>query len=245
MTVSEDTDNYPIAPPPIISATLVQRPRRPGMWRFAGTALIVWGVVGMVLLALFFNGLAGPISDVNDMAASLAAQRTAAVAAIDHAKTTIEKTATGVRGLDTSLADAKAAIDRASGIATNVSTTMSGLADKMQLQIFGLQPLAGLSSGFSDAATQLNGLSTDLSTIGQSLAANQDDAQAVAQSLDDLSSSLADFTTAVNAGPQLDDVAKSLDSLRIGILALLAWLGALAIGAVAAGIGCWVVARGE
>lgn len=245
MTVSEDTDNYPIAPPPIISATLVQRPRRPGIWRIAGTALIVWGVVGMVLLALFFNGLAGPISDLNDMAASLAAQRTAAVAAIDRAKTTIDKTATGVRGMETSLADAKAAIDRSSGIATNVAATMSGLADKMQIQIFGLQPLAGLSSGFSDAATQLGGLSTDLSTIGQSLDANRDDAQAVAQSLDDLSSSLADFKTAVNAGPQLEDVAKSLDSLRIGILALLAWLGALAVGAVAAGIGCWVVARGE
>jgi hypothetical protein len=115
----------------------------------------------------------------------------------------------------------------------------------MQVSIFGLQPLAGLSSGFSDAATQLDGLSTDLTTIGQSLDSNRDDAQAVAQSLDDLSSSLTDLKTAVSAGPQLDDVAKSLDSLRIGILALLAWLGALAIGAVVAGIGCFVVARGE
>jgi len=245
MTVSEDTDNYPIAPPPIIAATLIQRPRRPGLWRAAGTLLIIWGVVGMVLLALFFNGFAGPISDINNMAASLEQQRAAGVAAIEKAKTTIDKTATGVRGMDTSLADAKAAIDRASGIATNVGNTMSGLASAMQIQIFGLQPLASLSSGFSDASTQLQGLSTDLATIGTSLDSNRDDAQAVAQSLDDLSSSLNDFKTAVNGGPQLDDVAKSLDSLRIGILALLAWLGALAIGAVAAGIGCFVVARGE
>src|SRR3954454_5090784 len=245
MTVSEDTDNYPIAPPPIIAATLIQRPRRAGIWRVAGGVLIVWGVVGMVLLALFFNGLAGPISELNNMAASLETQRTAALAAIDNARTTIDKTASGVRGMDTSLADAKAAVDRSSGIATNVASTMSGLAEQMQIQIFGLQPLAGLSSGFSDAATPLGGLSTDLSTIGESLDANRDDAQAVAQSLDDLSSSLTDFRTAVNAGPQLDDVARSLDSLRIGILALLAWLGALAIGAVAAGIGCFVMARGE
>jgi uncharacterized protein YoxC len=245
MTVSEDTDNYPIAPPPIITATLVQRPRRPGVWRIGGTFLIAWGVVGMVLLALFFNGLAGPIADINDMAASIATQRAAALAAIDNAKTTIDKTATGVRGMETSLADAKAATDRAAGLATNLGTSMSGLADAMQVNIFGLQPLAGLSSGFSDTATQLGGLSTDLSTIGESLDSNRDDAQAVAQSLDDLSTSLGDFRTAVNSGPQLNDVAKSLDSLRIGILALLAWLGALAIFAVVAGIGCFVVARGE
>jgi hypothetical protein len=245
MTVSEDTDNYPIAPPPIIATTLVQRTRRPGAWRAVGAALIAWGVVGIVLLALFFNGMAGPIADINSMADSLAAQRAAAVTAIDKAKDTIDQTATGVRGMDTSLADAKAATDRASSIATDVGTTMSDLATKMQIEIFGLQPLAGLSSGFSNAATQLGGLSTDLAAIGESLDANRDDAQAVAQSLDDLSTALTDFRTAVNGGPQLDDVAHSLDSLRIGILALLAWLGVLAIGAVVAGIGCFVVARGE
>jgi hypothetical protein len=122
---------------------------------------------------------------------------------------------------------------------------MADLADKMNISILGLQPLAGLSPGFSNAATQLSGLSTDLATIGQSLDSNRDDAQAVAQSLDELSVSLGEFKTAVNAGPQLDDVAGSLDSLRIGILALLAWLGVLAIGAVVAGIGCFVVARSE
>jgi hypothetical protein len=244
MTVSEDTDNYPIAPPPII-VTTVERRRRPGAWRIAGTALIAWGVVGLVLLALFFNGLAGPISELNTMAASLEAQRTAALEAIDSARATIDQTALGVRGMDTSLGEAKAAVDRASSIATGVGETMSGLAQGMQVSIFGIQPLAGLSSGFSNAATQLGGLSTDLASVGQALDSNRDDAQAVAQSLDDLSSALTDFRTAVNSGPQIDDVVRSLDSLRIGILALLAWLGALALGAVAAGIGCWVVARGD
>jgi hypothetical protein len=244
MTVSEDTDNYPISPPPII-VTQVERRRRPGLWRAVGTALIAWGVVGIVLLALFFNGFAGPISDLNTMADSLEAQRTAALEAIDSARDTIDQTAVGVRGMDTSLADAKAAVDRASGIATDVGETMGGLAQAMQVTIFGLQPLAGLSTGFSDAATQLGGLSTDLATIGESLDANRDDAVAVAASLDDLSSALTDFRTAVDAGPQLDDVARSIDSLRMGILALLAWLGALAVGSVAAGIGCWVAARGD
>ena len=245
MTVSEDTDSYPIAPPPIIAATLVQRPRRPGMWRVAGTALIAWGIVGMVLLTLFFSGLAAPLADINNMATSLDTQRTAALEALDSARETIDKTAVGVRGMDSSLADAKAAIDRASSIASSIGSTMGGLADAMQITIFGLQPLSGLSGGFSDAETQLGGLATDLETIGQSLDANRDDAQAVAESLDGLSTALADFGEAVNAGPQLDDVVRSLDSLRIGILALLAWLGALAVGAIAAGIGCFVVARGD
>jgi uncharacterized phage infection (PIP) family protein YhgE len=244
MTVSEDTDNYPIAPPPII-VTNVERRRRPGPLRIAGTVLIAWGVVGLVLLALFFNGLAGPISELNTMAANLEAQRTAALEAIDSARATIDQTAIGVRGMDTSLGDAKAAVDRASSIATNVGDTMAGLAQQMQITIFGIQPLAGLSGGFSDAATQLGGLSADLGAIGESLDANRDDAVAVAQSLDDLSSALTDFRTAVNSGPQIEKVVRSLDSLRIGILALLAWLGALALGAVAAGIGCWIVARGD
>ena len=102
-------------------------------------------------------------------------------------RATIDKTATGVRGMDTSLGDAKAAVDRASSIATGVGDTMGGLAQAMQVNIFGLQPLAGLSGGFTDAATQLGGAVDRPGRIGASLDSNRDDAAAVAQSLDDLS----------------------------------------------------------
>ena len=102
----------------------------------------------------------------------------------------------------------------------------------------------GLAGGFTNSAAQLTELSTDLGIIGNSLNSNRNDAVMVATSLDGLGASLDKLRDAVASGPHLDQATKALDTVRMGILALLIWLGVLAVGAILAGVGCWVVARG-
>lgn len=220
-----------------------RRRRRRTAWRLIGLALIAYGLVGVGLLAVLGTALAAPIRDLGSISTSVENQRTAALDALRSASATVRAAADGVDGMDTSLGDAKAAIDRSSSIATNVAASMTQLADSMGLTIFGVQPLIGLQPGFSQNAAQLMLLAQDLGTIGQALDANRDDALAVATSLDALGTSLDELTDAVAAGPDLEVATASLDSVRLGVVAILVWLGVLAVGSIAAGAGCFWYAR--
>jgi len=204
-----------------------------------GLALLGYGVSGLIVLGIAANTLAAPIAQLDAITASVEAQRTAALQSIESASEMVDQTGAAVRGMDQSLADAKAATDRSSSIALGVAASMNQLADAMTLTLFGVQPLIGLEPGFSSSATQLALLATDLSTIGQALDSNRQDALTVAASLDQLATSLDALKTAVSAGPELGGIGASLDSFRMGVLALVVWLAILAIGSILAGLGCW------
>ncbi len=222
-----------------VSAITERRRRRRGAWRPVGLGLIAYGVIGLFLLGSVWTALAAPITQLDSITSSVEAQRTAALDSLERASDTIDRTADAINGMDQSLADAKAATDRSSGIATGVATSMSQLADSMTLTIFGIQPLIGLQPGFANSAGQLNLLADDLKTISTALDSNRGDALTVAQSLGELSGSLLRLTDAVRAGPHLELAAASVDTVRVGILALLAWLAVLALGSIGAGVGCW------
>jgi hypothetical protein len=226
-----------------VAAITQRRRRRRGAWRLLGIGLIAYGVIGLVVLGLVGTALAAPIKQLDSITSSVEEQRTAALDSLERASDTIDRTADAVRGMDLSLADAKAATDRSSGIAIGVATSMNQLADSMTLTIFGVQPLISLQPGFASSASQLNLLADDLKTISTALESNRGDALTVAQSLGELSTSLERLTTAVRAGPHLELAAASVDTVRLGVLALLAWLAVLALGSIGAGVGCWWYAR--
>ena len=238
-----DTADPPIAAPAVEAITRRQRRRR-RLLRVIGSGLIAYGAVGLLLLAVVGSAVAAPINELGDIATSVEEQRTAALDALRAAGETIDQTASAVQGMDASLAEAKAATDRASTISTGVATSMAQLASAMSLTIFGVQPLIGLQPGFADSSAQLTLLALDLTSIGAALEANRDDTVLVGQSLQALSESLDALRTAVGAGPQLEAAAASIDALRLGVLALLVWLGVLALGSILAGAACWMVARG-
>jgi uncharacterized protein YoxC len=231
--------NYKTAGSAAVAAITERRRRRRGAWQLLGLVLIAYGVIGLVLLSMVGTALAAPITQLDSITNTVEAQRTAALDSLERASDTIDRTADAVNGMDQSLADAKAATDRSSDIAVGVATSMTQLADSMTLTIFGVQPLIGLQPGFANSASQLNLLADDLKTISTALESNRGDALTVAQSLGELSGSLSRLTTAVRAGPHLELASASVDTVRVGVLALLAWLAVLALGAIGAGAGCW------
>ena len=237
------TDDEAVSAPLTVAAVARRRRRQRRTLRVIGSALLVYGVIGLILLGVFGSVLAAPISDIDEISRSVEQQRVAALDSLEQATETVNLTADAVRGMDTSLTDARAATDRASTIALGVSTSMSQLANSMSITIFGIQPLVGLAEGFNQSSTQLSLLATDLASIGAALESNRDDAAAVAVNLDGLGVALDRLETAVRAGPDLTGAAGSLEAVRVGILGLIVWLGVLAVGCVVAGLGCWWVAR--
>jgi hypothetical protein len=226
-------------PPPSPAAEAIalrgtQRRRR--RMRLVGGGLIAYGVVGIVILAAIGSVIGRPLDQAAELSVAIEDQRRAALDSLDQATTTIDQTASGVRGMDPSLGQAKAATDHASAISLGVATNMFELSRAMSISIFGTQPLIGLSTGFDQTGQQLQLLSADIAAIGAALDANRDDVATVGTSLDELSDSVEQLETSLREGPRLAISPGTLDGIRLAILAVLGWMLVLALGAVAAGL---------
>jgi len=211
--------------------------------RLLGSALIGYGLAGTVLLAVLVGMVAPPLDEVAELADSVGEQRSAALEALDEAATTARETAIAVRNVDSSLAQARAATDRAAGLSAGVGRSMRELAAAMAIDVFGIQPLIGLAPSFETSAGNLDLLAGDLTAIGLALEGSRTDSQTVAAGMDDLAGAIGDLRASVAASPDLSQAVAALEPLRVGLLALLAWLLVAALGCVVAGFACWWASR--
>jgi len=231
--------------PAAVSAAAVARAEtgRRRRLRLLGTILIAYGVLGIALFVGVAFAVEQPIDEAGRLTVSIEGQRGAALESLEEASRTIDETAAGVRGMDSSLGQAKAATDRAAQLSEGVALTMYGLRDAMSIDFFGTQPLIGLAANFDLAGQQLELLGQDVAAIGEALEGNREDVLVVAESMDRLGDSVATLTDSVRDGPALEVSSDALAGMRIGLYAVLAWMVALAVGCVIAGLGCWLAAR--
>jgi phage-related protein len=210
------------------------RPRHPRL-RVLGFALAAYGLVGLFLFAFVAVAINRPLERAHALSASVEQQRLALVETLGQAQQTLDGMSEGVGGMDTSLADAKAATDRASGLTTGLASSMFGLRDAMSLSIFGAQPLIGLASGFDSSGQQLTALGADLTAIGASLDTNRSDVATTRANLADLATAVGKLTTMVSDSPGVEISTASLDAIRLAVYAICGWLAVVAIGCVVAG----------
>jgi hypothetical protein len=204
--------------------------------RVVGVALALYGIVGIIVFVVVALGVARPLDRARQLSQSVDTDRAAVVQSLTQAETTIRQMSTGVGRMDTSLGDAKAAIDRASTISHGVATSMFGLRDAMNVSIFGAQPLSSLSGSFDTSGQNLDALGDDISSIGTSLDANRADAVTTSQNLGALADSVHTLTGTVAAGPSVAISTSTLDEIKLAIYAVAAWLVLLAVGCLAAGL---------
>jgi hypothetical protein len=141
----------------------------------------------------------------------------------------------GVNRMDTSLADARAATDRASAISRNIAFSMYQLRDAMTISVFGVQPFVGLAAGFDSTGQQLDLLGADLTTIGASLDTNRGDVITTSANLAELADSVGELTALVRDGPAVDISSATLDAIRLAVYAICGWLILFAAGCVLGG----------
>ena len=199
--------------------------RRHRRLRLLGLGLAAYGVVGLVLFVVVAVAVNRPLERAHTLSVAL-----------DQERAALEDMSLGVSGVDTSLGDAKAATDRAAGIATSLATSMFGLRDSMNISIFGAQPLASLASGFDNAGQQITSLSTELATIGTSLNDNRSSVSVTSTDLAKLALSLGQLTTLVRDSPDVEISTASLDAIRIAVYAICGWLAVFALGCVFGGL---------
>jgi hypothetical protein len=215
-------------------------PERPGRrrprLRLFGLVLALYGLVGLGLFIVVAVAINQPLERAHALSVSIDEQRTQLVATMTQAQTTLQHMSLGVAGVDQSLADGKAATDRAAGIATSLASSMFGLRDAMSISIFGAQPLASLAASFDSTGQQITSLSSELTTIGTSLDANRTAVTTTSHDLTDLAESLGQLTTLVAASPDVEISTANLDAIRLAVYAIGGWLAVFALGCVIGGL---------
>jgi hypothetical protein len=182
-----------------------------------GTALMAFGVVGLLLLAACLAAVVMSVVPLVNGAAALEEQRSGAVALIGPAADALEATATTAEHAGASLGTSVAA-------ARDAASVTGQLADA-------LQGLAAFSSAFGDTASRSRTLSEDLSSTANALAQNQLDSAATAAQLRTLADRLHELgeTLGTAASPPPNALAGVAVPLALGlVILLLLWLAVIA-----------------
>ena len=207
--------------------------------RILGVALCVYGLVGIVIFAGVAVAVARPLERAKQLSGSLEQQRTALVASLSQAETTIRGMSTSAANVNASLGTATTAVDHAVTASHDLATSMYGLRDAMSTAILGAQPFLGLAGGFDTTGQNLDQLGVDLTTISTALDTNAADVSTTAQNLSDLADTVGALAVSVRDGPVLSISPGTLDAMRLAVYAVTGWLVIFALGCLVAGI--WLV----
>jgi hypothetical protein len=187
--------------------------------RRVAIGLVIYGVVGLVLVvAAIVGGWSG------------IAQIDAAVGSAAEASETLESVGDAFAGFDASLETAGKSAEDAAAASRNASSTATRLADAMGLNIFGAQPLLPLANDFRRQATDLRVVADDLDALGGSLAKDRAEVKRIHDHVRVLSAKIRGFGNPAGG-----------TGIAVLLVALLLWLGAQAVAALAVGI--WLLRR--
>jgi hypothetical protein len=189
--------------------------------RRAGTALVAFGGIGLVVLAACVVALLVALVPLANEAAMLEQQRASAVELIGPAADALETTATTAQNAGVSLGQSVAAARDAASVTGQLADALGGLS--------------AFSSAFADTAARSRTLSDDLTRTATALSQNQADAATAASQLRSLADQLRQLSGSVggaNASPASSLAGVALP-LAIALVALaLVWQGGIAVACI-------------
>ncbi len=199
--------------------------------------LIAYGLVGLVVAAV---GLGSTVW-VNGRISSL---RTDAEATVARAASTLQLSATLLRGASTTVrsfsetADqARQAVAAAAVTITEVQSDLSGLEAQLRsVNIFGATPLSSSADAVGRITASMDGLDTQIPIVADGLAGNRDALAANAASLGGLADNITAFAASLSPGPAPDSLGDVQRVIAITLLMFAAWSFVPAVGALALGL---------
>jgi hypothetical protein len=206
-----------------------------GSRRRIGGALIAYGVVGVVLAALVAAaGLYGALR-LDDALARVEAERAELAA-------TVAAAADALAGVITTMDASRPGVDRLtslttqlSGVAGDIGTAADDLASRMDVNVLGFQPFAGLGDQMSAIGGQVRGVAAELEAMGPAVAAVGSGTAGISTSLVTLQARLAAVSQRIDALGPFDQTGRILAIGLVLVVLLDLWLAIPAVTAIVVG----------
>jgi hypothetical protein len=202
--------------------------------RRAGTALLAFGVIGIVLAGVIALALVGTAIATRDLDARLEADQVRLAETLDELAVTTAAAVRSIENASRTLGTSAISVDHAREVLEELASATDSLAGSLGITIFGNQPFAGTAERFRTFSDRVRVFSEDATGIAASLTTNSDDLTALAERVTLMEDQLNDYAERVAGSERIGQIGTwiALSVLLGGLLA--AWL------AVAAGACAWV-----
>ncbi len=208
-----------------------------GGLRRLSRGLIACGLIGLVVAAIGFGGMVW----VNGRISSLRGETEANVARL---ATTMELTATVLRGASTTAESFRATVDQsaqavssAAVTATEVRSDLSALEAQLRsVSFLGATPLSSSADAVGRIAASMEGLDTRLSVIADGLKGDRNALAGNATSLGQLGASTEALAARLGSGVEQDSLGDVQLVIAVTLLVFAAWSFVPAVGALVLGV---------
>jgi hypothetical protein len=201
--------------------------------RRAGTTMLVFGVIGVVLAGFIALALVGTAIAARDLDERLVADQARLAETLDELATTTAAVVTSMDNAAATLEASSASVLHARDVLDALATATTSLADGLEISILGSQPFAGAAARFRTFSEQVAIFREDASGIADRLTANAEDMSALAVRVGSTEARLRDYAERIAENTRIGAIGTwiAVGVLLGGLLA--AWL------AVAAGACAW------
>lgn len=197
--------------------------------RRLGTALLAFGLVGVILAGMTALGLLAGAFAARTLDDRLTADQAQLVTTLDQVTTTVGRLAdTTAHGGDT-LAATGQALGSARDVLDELAATSDELSTSLDVSILGQRPFAGAAARFANLAQRVRLFRDDAARLSTTVATNTVDVRSVADDIGRLETRLQDLSTRLKG---LDGAGDTVGILVAGIL-----IGGLLVAWVAVGAG--------
>jgi hypothetical protein len=202
--------------------------------RRAGTAMLLFGVIGIALAGLIALALIGTAIAARDLDERLMSEQAQLAETIDELATTTAAVVTSMDNAAATLETSSASILHARDVLDALASATTSLADGLEISILGSQPFAGAAARFRTFSEQVAIFREDAAGISDRLTTNADDMSALAVRVEAMETRLRDYADRIAESTRIGAVGTWIAAgvLLGGLLAT--WL------AVAAGVCAWV-----
>jgi hypothetical protein len=203
--------------------------------RRLGNGLVWFGAVGLVVTVVLAVVWLGMLVAMQDLDERLEEDRESLAAALTSTSDLMDSSADALESATAAMGNVSVALDDAAGLLDELSSTTAGLADALNVSIFGQRPFAG-------AAEDLETIASDLETFAGHAETLASDVESLGPSLTQIASDLRTVEASVSElavrVDQFAGIERLVGLVRVYALlsaVLAAWLAALALGCIWAG----------
>jgi hypothetical protein len=199
-----------------------------------GGWLIGFGVIGLVLTAIFVIGWLGSIVALRDL--DLAAEDGSSLSsALSNAAELMDSTATALESSSGTIGAVSDTLDDATRLLTDLADTTANLADALDINILGQQPFAGVSRELDEISTELETFAEHAATLDEQVTSLEPDLAAVAEDLRAMQESTEALADRAGAFGGAQSLVGFIQAYAVLSALMAAWLGVLAGACVWAG----------
>jgi hypothetical protein len=192
-----------------------------------GGWLIGFGVVGLLLTAIFVIGWLGSLVALQNVDLDQADGQSLS-SGLTNAADLMDSTATALESSTDTIGAVSDTLDDTTVLLNDLAETSGNLADALDISIFGQHPFSAAAASIADIADELDTFAQHASTLDEQVSALQPDLAAVAEDLRTMQASTADLAeraSAFNGGQGLVGFVRAYAVLSA---LMAAWLGVLA-----------------